>query len=500
MLIPHLLYTVFVKKEPNEIKTEQTAELERRLREYSHSGTLPMHMPGHKRNISKFAYLDGLGAQLDITEIEGFDNLHNAEDVLKDLCERVAGLYGAKKSFLSVNGSTGGVLSAVCALTKRNDKVIIARNCHKSVFNAAEINCLRSVYVQPQIVEELGIYGSVSPEDVRTALEKNRDAKIVAITSPTYEGIISDVKSIAEIARSYGAYLFVDEAHGAHLGLSQYFPQSAVKLGADIVVQSFHKTLPALTQTAVLHICSDKIDCREIQRRLSVFQTSSPSYILLSSIDGCVDYLQKFKESELKKWRGELNAFYCGVADLKKLKAYRLKNSDAAGNTVFDWDSSKILISSDCAINGIELSDILRKRYKIECEMASANFALAMTGLGDDGNALKRLSAALITLDDRLPAGKLPKINLPDLPECGYYPWEVESECGYRVAIEQSAGKICAEYVWAYPPGCPVLVPGEIIDERTLSYIRSCRETGVRLYGTYSALSEGIFITERSER
>lgn len=201
-----------------------------------------------------------------------------------------------------VNGSTGGVLAAIRSVCKEGDKILVARNCHKSVFNAVELFGLNPVYVLPTYFEEYGFYGSVYPSSVKKAFEENPDIKLVVVTSPTYEGIISDIKSIAEICREHGAILFVDEAHGAHLGLCKKFHESARTLGADIVVNSLHKTLPSLTQTALLSVCTDRVDTAIVDKNLAVFQTSSPSYVLMASMDGCVRMLKDRANELCSEW------------------------------------------------------------------------------------------------------------------------------------------------------------------------------------------------------
>lgn len=219
---------------------------------------------------------------------------------MKSAQERAATLYGAKYTRFLINGSTCGILAGVRAVTKAGDKVLVARNCHKSVFNAIEICSLTPVYVRPTYFEEYGFYGSVDPKDVEKAFDENGDIKLVVITSPTYEGVISDVQKIADICHAHDAILFVDEAHGAHLGLDKRFEESARQLGADMVVNSLHKTLPSLTQTALLHVLTDRVDMKEIDSNLAVFESSSPSYVLMASIDGCVRFLEDDKKRALE--------------------------------------------------------------------------------------------------------------------------------------------------------------------------------------------------------
>ena len=262
--------------------------LEQKLNELEQSDIYPFHMPGHKRAFLPFAN----PYAIDITEIEGFDNLHHATGILQEAQQKAADLYGAKKTYYLVNGSTCGLLAAISAAVPRGEKILMARNCHKAVYHAMYLRQLVPVYLYPEDTA-YGIQGQVTPQMVQKQLKQTPDIRAVVITSPTYDGVVSDIQSIADIVHAYGIPLIVDEAHGAHFRFSDYFPVSAADLGADVVIQSFHKTLPAMTQTAVLHLCSERVSEKLIRRFLGIYETSSPSYILMSSLDACVAKLEK---------------------------------------------------------------------------------------------------------------------------------------------------------------------------------------------------------------
>ena len=226
------------------------SDLYRKLIEYAGSDYYPFHMPGHKRNINEgvcpYAY--------DITEIEGFDNLHEPMGILRLAMEEAAAFYESDKTYFLVNGSTCGLLSAICALTAKEDKVLVARNCHKAVYNALFLHELMPVYIYPEYIEAWGISGGISPYKLAYLLEEHKEIRVVVITSPTYEGVVSDIEKIAAIVHEKQRILIVDEAHGAHFGMHGELPRPALSKGADVVIQSLHKTLPALTQTALLHV------------------------------------------------------------------------------------------------------------------------------------------------------------------------------------------------------------------------------------------------------
>ena len=237
------------------------------LEEYAQSDYYPFHMPGHKRKSLAFPN----PYEIDITEIDGFDNLHHATGMIKEAEVRGAELYHSKRCFFLVNGSTCGLLAAISAATRRGDKVLVARNCHKAVYHALYMNELQAEYLYPSITKN-GIQGQITVEQVQESLYENPDAVAVILTSPTYEGIVSDVAKIAEVCHEHGIPLIVDEAHGAHFGFGGGFPENAVKLGADAVIMSLHKTLPSFTQTALLHLTSDLIDEKRVERYLSIYE------------------------------------------------------------------------------------------------------------------------------------------------------------------------------------------------------------------------------------
>ena len=267
-----------------------------KLKKYSQNKVYPFHMPGHKRQ----SINADLPYQLDLTEIDGFDNLHNPESCIKAVEDKAALLYNAKRAFMLVNGATCGIMSSIGALTNRGDSVLVARNCHISVYRAIKLFGLKPDYILPDYAKENGanypVFASVNPKAVKQKLSKNPNIKLLIITSPTYEGVISDIKSISKICKAHGVRLFVDEAHGAHFPFNDYFPKNAINCGADVSVVSLHKTLPSLTQTALL-LTNDLSLQSKLQTELAVFQTSSPSYVLMSSVDVCLDYIAENKQA-----------------------------------------------------------------------------------------------------------------------------------------------------------------------------------------------------------
>jgi len=458
-----------------------------------------MHMPGHKRNVAAAPWLAPLGGGLDITEIDGFDDLHHAGGILRAEMERAAALWGAKRTFFLVNGSSCGLLAAVYALGPggrlglKGGEAIVARNCHKSVYHGLELCCLTPRWLRPHWCAPLGIWGSVPPAAVERALEETSGARFVLLTSPTYDGVLSDIAAIAVICHRRNVPLIVDEAHGAHLGFGG-FPEGAVKLGADIVVHSAHKTLPSLTQTALLHVCGDRVDADAVERALGVFETSSPSYLLLASLSGCVRFLER--PDALAPWQAGLAAFDRTLDRLERLHIPNHGNwaeeSPHHRHTaavppfltrgvsgVFGWDPSKILMFGG---DGFKLMGALRERFGIELEMAQPHYALALTGAGDDEESLTRLARALIALDGEWD-GKCPPIPGPPpvFPPARMGPKEVLAASFDVLPLEQAAGRICAQYLWVYPPGIPLAVPGEELTPALLEQLAALTRGGAEV-------------------
>ena len=427
------------------------------------NGVYPFHMPGHKRQKE---WLDGL-IDTDITEITGTDNLHAPTGIIKDAQHRAARLFGTVATIFLSGGSTAGVLSSISALCGFESKIIVARNCHKSVYNACLLNHLEVSYVYPSTKHRLGVYGEVMPADIDKAM-KESGAKVVVITSPTYEGIVSDIKTIAKTVHKNGGILIVDSAHGAHLGFNDYFPKSARELGADIVIESAHKTLPCLTSAALLHICSHRVSFAAIRSALGVYETSSPSYPVICSIDRA---LTKINETDLfTPYVKRLEDFYCKAKGLKNL--YLFESAE--------FDKGKIVISTENAdINGFELKDILLERYKIETEMAMPNFALAMTSIADSDEGFERLISALSDIDKTLSISKTTSFLSAPTPKKVFEIYKNgETELS---KVKDSAGKISAEFIFAYPPGSPIIAKGEQITKEILTYLDNLSSSGAQI-------------------
>lgn len=435
--------------------------LEDKLKEL---GTYPFHMPGHKRN-KKFGIT---GSEIDITEIDGFDNLHCPKGVIADIEKDLEKIYKSKKSLISVNGSSMGIMSAIFAVCNRKDKIIVARNCHKSVFNACMLLELKIIYIEPDYDSTNGYYMRLSQETADKAVRENPDAKAMIITSPTYEGFISEIE--CDIP------LIIDAAHGAHLGLG-YFPKYP---SGDIVISSLHKTLLSLTQTAVINIYSEKL-IERVKRFNDIFQTTSPSYVLMNSISICADYVLKN--------RRDFCVFYENLCDL------RLADTDNL-RIMYTDDISKIIVSTaGTDISGNDLAEILRDKYKIEVEAYYKTYVLLMTSVADEKERLEYLKKALEEIDEGLICKYEELIKKPPCPQ-KIMQIKIDDE-GEETEIDESIGKVSNEFVYAYPPDIPIIVPNEIISTEAIRCIKESAKNGVNIISD-SALIPNKILTKKA--
>lgn len=464
-----------------------------KLKKYSKSGVYPFHMPGHKRNT---ALSDGtMPYEIDLTEIDGFDNLHNAEGCILEVQNLAERLYNVKKAFLLVNGATGGILSAVRAMTNRGDKVLVARNSHKSVYNALEICGLEPEYIVPAVDDEFGINCSITPLQVEKAIVKNPNTKLLIITSPTYEGVVSDIKEICRIAHLHNVMVLVDEAHGAHFPFSKSFPSEAVASGADAAVASLHKTLPSLTQTALL-LTSNESLINSFAENLAIFETSSPSYIFMSAIEKCLEFCEN--ASAFDEYIKRLNSFNEKCKSLKKIKVLCYGNDEVKNHRFFDFDISKITVSvRGLDINGTQLAEILRNDFKIEPEMVCSDYVLLISTVCDTDEGFARLINALQIIDSKCSVKELNACRYSiTMPKIAVKPCECSGKDGKFCLLEHSIDKISLEYVWAYPPGIPIVAKGEVITQEIVDTIFMQIENGINVYSTKGKVPREILCCE----
>ncbi len=433
-----------------------------------------MHMPGHKRRMGTV----GDPFQIDITEIHGFDDLHHAQGLLLEAQRRAAALYGSEETYYLVNGSTAGILAAVSGCTSFGGMLLMARNSHQSAYHAAMLRGLRTRYLYPQSTGDLGINGEISVQDVEDALREDPDIQAVLITSPTYDGVTSDVATIARVVHRYGLPLILDEAHGAHFPFSAHFPAHGVACGADVVVNSLHKTLPSLTQTGLLHINGAYVNREAIRRYLDIYQTSSPSYVLMAGIDNCVEWIGGHREEFDRFWE-RLQTLRSGLRHMRRLRLLEIDG----------MDESKILISPRyCGINGAELARRLREKYHIEPEMACSSYVCLLTSVADDEKCLNRLLEALLEIDADMEPGEAAPERLPDTDEAlraqsHYTLWQASEREQEDCVLDACEGRISGDFITLYPPGIPAAAPGEILSGEILARVRQYLRSGLEVRG-----------------
>ena len=414
-----------------------------------------------------------------LIEYEKSDGVPCPEGKMKDAQKFAATVCQADETHFLVNGSSEGILSAVYSATKQGGELIMARNCQKSVYDAAEMRELKTHYLYPEVLSE-GILGEITIEMVEEAFEKYPDVKTLIFTSPTHDGVVSDVKAIVKAAHTRGVTVIVDESHGAHFLKESGFPKSAIRCGADVVVQSMHKTLPALTQTALLHVNQDYKYKEKIRKYLGMFQTSTPSAVLMSSIDFTMHWYMEEGRETYKKY----------LADLKKLRiALKAKINHLEilePENVFDYDISKLLISTRKGnISGEELHKKLLKKYHIHAEMVSANYVLFVTSVTDREEDYRRFLDALLEIDETLEENSMPGKAEEEMskPKSLMRICEAVEAKKKALPLMESMGETCGVYVYIYPPGIPLLTPGEKISERCVRSLLFYLEEGLKVHG-----------------
>ncbi len=441
------------------------------------------HMPGHKgmEIFRRYGYDDFLNrfVDCDITEIPGADNLFQPETIIRDVMDRYARLYDAEDSYLLINGTSGGIIASIMASVRPGGKLIMARNCHKAVFNALILAGVSPVYAQPEFIGEYGISGAVSPDEILRCMDENPDAEAVILPSPNYYGICSDIEAIAGAVHARGKVLIVDQAHGAHLkffhkfGCGQGMPRSAEECGADLVIGSIHKTLASLTQSAVLNRVTDRVSKYALEDRLQMIESTSPSYILMAFLDINARILEEHGPEAMGAWAENLDGFY---RQLRRIPGLKLMD---AGN----MDRSKINIDMGaCGIDGARLEQELMERG-IFPELYAGNVLMMMTGIGNTKEHFDRTIEALtdIAAKHEPAPGRRTCASRFTAPKPGIlHPIPTDRE---MVPLAEAAGRICAGSLIPYPPGIPFVCPGEEITGEMIAFVRALREDGEKVIG-----------------
>lgn len=461
------------------------------LRKYAGQKPLPFHMPGHVMGRGLAGFFKCAG-RMDITEIPGSDSLHDPDGVIKEAQALAARAFGAKNTYFSVNGSTAGIHAMIRAAVRPGGKIIINRDAHTSVINAISLLGAEPVCLLPKYDEENHIALGCKAGDVKDALSGHPDAQAVLITRPNYYGVATDMKEMAEAARSRGIPFMVDEAHGAHYAFSRLFPKPALRLGADACVQSLHKTLPAMTQTALVHESpSSLLGEGRLFRYMSMIQTTSPSYVLMASIDIARELMEK-RGADL------YDALYRRIRDFDRelLGIPGVKRVVPEGPGV-ENDFSRIVLSFEqCGFTGFEAERLLREWFGIVAEMADYyHVVLIATPFHADEDFVALIDA--IRSVTRQGSGKfaarLSFVRAPEsLPERAMSPGAASQMPYEYVPLEKAGGRISASTITPYPPGIPLVYPGEVISPELVRYLAEIRGSGGRIHGIMDGKVQAI--------
>lgn len=448
------------------------------LRKIVDNNIISFHMPGHKKGAiyKMLGYEDILENlyKLDTTEIPGTDNLHSPEECIKESLKRASEVFKSHKTFYLVNGSTCGIEAAIMASANPKEKIILNRDCHQSAINSCIIGDIDPIYVNPSINKDSNTLSGVSFNDVKRVIDSNLDAKAVFLTYPTYFGDVFDLKSICSYAHEKGMTVIIDEAHGAHLGLSEKLPETALSQGADIVIQSTHKTLPSFTQSSMIHIKGNRIDINKLTNMLRITESSSPSYLLMASLDIAVDIYEKNGFDLMDKLLSNIDEFKSELYKLKNIKVDESK------------DYTKIFLNTKkLGITGHELENILRENYNIQVELSNYYGVLLIATIGNTEDEFLKLKNALFEIDKIYKKEDyLKNVSYPvKLPKKILSPREAFYMDKKNVKIENSIGKISGEYIIPYPPGVSLVSPGEEITKEVIDYIIECKSKGMNVNG-----------------
>ena len=446
---------------------------------------VPFDVPGHKRGRGNVELTDFLGEKclsVDVNSMKMLDNLCHPVSVIRDAEMLAAEAFGAKHAFFMVGGTTSAVQAMVMTACKRGDKIIIPRNVHRSAINAMILCGAIPVYVNPQMDHTLGISLGMSVADVERAIKENPDAKAVFVNNPTYYGICSDIKSIAKLAHDNGMLLLADEAHGSHLYFSDKLPIAGMHAGADMAAISMHKSGGSLTQSSILLI-GDRVSEGYVHQIINLTQTPSASYLLMVSLDiSRRQMVLRGKEIidriiDLVQYaRDEINAIGDYYAYSKEL---------INGDSIFDFDITKLSVyTRSIGLAGIEVYDLLRDEYDIQTEFGDIANLLSYVSVGDRPKDIERLVSALaeIRRNYRQTGRKMLKAEyISPKVICG--PQEAFYGEKEALNIEETSGRVCSEFVMCYPPGIPILAPGEMITPEILDYIRYAKKKGCQMTG-----------------
>lgn len=447
------------------------------------------HIPGHKKGNGmdpEFrAYIGDNALAIDLINIGPLDDLHQPKGIIKAAQDLAADAFGADKTFFSVQGTSGAIMTMVMAVCGPGEKIIVPRNVHKSVMSAIVFSGATPIFIHPEIDKDLGISHGITTDSVAKALEQHPDAKGILVINPTYFGISADLKKIVEIAHSYQVPVLVDEAHGVHIHFHDDLPLSAMQAGADLAATSVHKLGGSMTQSSILNMKGNLVSAKRVQSILSMLTTTSTSYLLLASLDVARKQLAINGKELIDRTITLAQSIRSQINEIEHL--YCVGEEILESNAAFDFDPTKLIISvKELGLSGFDVELWLREKYNIEVEMSDLYNILCIITPGDtekEANiliqALKELSTERHSKPQRIEA----QVLLPDIPVLALSPRDAFYAETELVPFDESEGRIIAEFIMVYPPGIPIFIPGEIITKDNLLYIKTNMEAGLPVQG-----------------
>ena len=466
-------------------RNQQRAPIYEALEEFQKKRVVPFDVPGHKRGRGNPELAELLGQKcvsMDVNSMKPLDNLCHPISVIREAEELAADAFGAAHAFLMVGGTTSAVQSMVLSVVKQGEKIILPRNVHRSVMGALVLCGAIPVYVNPDCDERLGIPLGMKVADVEEAIRQNPEAKAILVNNPTYYGICSNLKEIVRLAHAHGMYCLADEAHGTHFYFNDNLPISAMAAGADMAAVSMHKSGGSLTQSSLL-LTGPAMSEGHVRQIINLTQTTSGSYLLLSSLDISRRNLAIRGEAAFQK---VMDLAEYAREEINDIGGYYAFSGELInGDSVYDFDRTKLSIHTlDMGLAGIEVYDLLRDEYDIQIEFGDLGNILAYLSIGDRMREIERLVGALAEIRRRYQRNKLGMLSQEYIaPDVAVSPHEAFYGENESLPIEETAGMVCTEFVMCYPPGIPILAPGERITPQILRYIRYAKEKGCSMTG-----------------
>lgn len=476
------------------------------LKQYNNDRTVRFHMPGHKGSpVTKNQAVSLLGGQAftaDVTNVPGMDDLHQPHGVIREAQNLAAETFGADQTYFLINGSSCGLQALVMSTCNPGDKILVPRNIHRSILSGIILSGAVPIFFVPEYDYEYGIPLGTSPESIENCLKSNPDARAVLLVYPTYQGVVSDIETIAQIVHRYNIPLLVDEAHGPHFRFHEDLPKTALEAGADASVHGTHKMLTSFTQASMLHIKGNRINRQRLEATLKILQSTSTSYLLLASLDGARAQMDSHGREFIQQ---AIETSMLLRKEIKKLPGYQVLGEELIGRPgVFKIDPTKINIGVyNLKISGLLAEKWLRQNHYIQVEMADISNVLLLVTSGNSRSDADYILQALKELSDYVQHNQeitdsfsaIKGINpFPFIPELAMSPRDAFLGSPTPISLEKAQGCICAEVITCYPPGIPVICPGERFTTDIIQYLLAMKEQGIHFQGCYDTDLETVLI------